>query len=240
MCTNVPLDVSGRRKDFKNDGEKKIYWMQEFAVGAELIRSMIDHKKVLVLAMNGPGVGAGGSWFQGICDIFYAAEDAWIQVTFSQLGLIPETGIITNWAQSLGVHRANELLMFGGKVTMPELQEKGLVNQVFPKEGFHEKVKEYLKDLLKERSSKAMMEGKRMQNQSLRDQRILALFEAIHSLAERFVDGEPSDRMRAKMNELLGESNSLPSNCVVSWLLTSRQIREKPKNQRCNNRYDRI
>jgi hypothetical protein len=30
--------------------------------GIELLRSMIDHKKVLVLAMNGPGVGGGAAW----------------------------------------------------------------------------------------------------------------------------------------------------------------------------------
>lgn len=212
--TRAPGVGTRHKADFKNDGEKKIYYMQEFAVGAELIRSMIDHKKVLVLAMNGPGVGAGGSWFQGVCDIFYAAEDAWIQVTFSQLGLIPEMGIITNWAQSLGAHRANDLLIFGGKVTAQELQQRGLVNQLFPTQGFHDKVKDYLKDMLKDRSRKAMMEAKRMQNQSLRDQRILALFEAVHSLAERFVDGEPKERMLAKMNELAGKCCSVSCLCL--------------------------
>ena len=85
----------------------------------------------------------------------------------------------------------------------------GLVNQIFPKEGFHDKVKDYLKEMLKDRSGKSMMEMKRMQNQSLRDQRILALFEAWHGLAERFVDGEPKERMTAKMNELKGRFTRL-------------------------------
>lgn len=221
---------SRHKNDFKNDGEKKIYYMQEFAVGAELMRSMIDHKKVLVLAMNGPGVGAGGSWFQGLCDVFYAAEDAWIQVTFSQLGLIPEMGIITNWAQSLGVHRANELLIFGGKVSAQELQQRGLVNQLFPTEGFHDKVKDHLRDLLKDRSKKAMMEAKRMQNQSLRDQRILAVFEAIHSLAERFVDGEPKERMLAKMNELAGKYCS-PKSVSISYFTVADDLVDKKKSK---------
>ena len=201
--------ISNRQKDFKNDGEKKIYWVKEFAIGIELVRSMIDHKKVLVLALNGPAVGAGASWFQGISDVFFAAEGAWLQVTFSQMGLIPETGAAINWAQSMGVHRANDWLMFGGKATVEELQKMGLVNQIWPKEGFHEKVHDYLKEMLRERSGKSMMETKRMQNQSLRDQRILALFEAWHSLAERFVDGEPLGRFQAKIDELAGESPTL-------------------------------
>ena len=199
-------DVGSRPTDFKNDGEKKIYYVKEFAMGVELVRSMIDHKKVLVLAMNGPGVGAGASWFQGVSDIFLAAEGAWLQVTFNQLGLIPEMGTAINWAQSMGIHRANDWLMFGGKATVEELKNMGLVNQIFPKEGFHGKVQDYLKGMLAERSGKSMMETKRLQNQSIRDQRIMALFEAWQGLAERFVDGEPVGRMTAKMNELKRKS----------------------------------
>jgi Delta3-Delta2-enoyl-CoA isomerase len=186
-------------------GEKKMFFAAQFAYGMEFVRSMIDHKKVLVLALNGPGVGAGASWFQGVCDIFYAAEGAWLQVTFSQLGLIPETGSAVNWAHSIGVHRANDWLIFGGKATVEELKEIGLVNQIFPKEGFHEKVKAHLKEILKDRSGKAMMEAKRMQNAHVRDQRVLALFDAWNSLAERFVDGEPAQRMKAKAEELQGK-----------------------------------
>jgi len=209
FCAGADVtNVSGRRTDFKNDGEKKIYWMQEFAIGGELVRSMIDHKKVLILAMNGPGVGAGASWFQGVSDLFYAADDAWLQVTFSQLGLIPETGSAISWAQSMGAHRANEWLMFGGKATAQELHQMGLINQLFPKEGFHEKVHEHLQEILKDRSGKSMMEAKRLQNRDLSDRRKLALFEAQNALAERFVDGEPSVRMRAKMEELAAKSKS--------------------------------
>jgi peroxisomal 3,2-trans-enoyl-CoA isomerase len=197
--------VSGRRTEFKNDGEKKIYWVQELATATELVRSLIEHKKVLVLAMNGPGVGAGASWFQGSSDLFYMADDAWLSVTFSELGLIPESGSAINWANSIGVHRANDWLMFGGKATAQELQQMGMVNKLFPKQGFHESVHDYLKGMLSARSGKSMMEMKRLQNKSIRDQRILALFEAWQALAERFVDGEPSKRMKAKMEELAGE-----------------------------------
>lgn len=203
-------DAANRHKtDFKNDGEKKIFYVQSFAEGSELIRSMIDHKKVLVLAMNGPGVGAGASWFQGTSDIFLAAEGAWLQVTFSQLGLIPEMGSAINFAQSLGVHRANDILMFGGRTSVEELHAAGMVNKIFPKENFHDQVHAYLKDMLSERSGASMMEMKRLQNKSTRDARVLALFEAVNALAERFVDGEPSRRMAAKAQELVGQYESI-------------------------------
>ncbi len=231
--TDYLIDVSGRKTEFKNDGEKKLYWTAEFAPGTEFIRSMIEHKKVLVLAMNGPGVGAGGSWFQGSSDIFYMAEDAWLQVTFSQLGLIPEAGSAINWANSIGVHRANDWLMFGGKATAKELKDMGLVNKLFPTQGFHDQVHAHLKEMLRERSGKSMMEMKRLQNKPLRDQRILALFDAMQALAERFVDGEPSQRMKAKSDELLGKMHFLISvTIVLRFVLTLVQLRG---NQRCSS-----
>lgn len=207
--------------------------MQEFAVGVELVRSMMDHKKVLVLALNGPGVGAGAAWFQGSCDLFYAAEGSWLQVTFSQLGLVPENASVVNWTQSMGVHRANDWLMFGGKATAEELKEMGLVNQIFAKENFHQKVHDYLKDMLKERSGSSMMEMKRLQNKSLRDQRILSLFEAWHALSEKFVEGEPMRRMAEKVNELAGELSLLrPPYQSVFWL-TPYQRNERVANRKC-------
>jgi peroxisomal 3,2-trans-enoyl-CoA isomerase len=166
---------------------------------------MIDHKKVLVLAMNGPGVGAGAAWFQGVSDLFYAAEGAWLQVTFSQLGLVPENGSAVNWAQSVGVHRANEWLMFGGKATVEELERAGMVNRVFPKEGFHAAVQAHLVEMLRERDGKSMIEMKRLQNKTTRDARIVALYDAQHALSERFVEGVPLQRMGAKKDELEGE-----------------------------------
>ena len=79
----------------------------------ELLRSLIDHKKVLVVALNGPAVGGGGAWFPGVADIVLASDKAYLQIPFSALGLVPENGSALTFAQSMGVHRANEFLMFG-------------------------------------------------------------------------------------------------------------------------------
>lgn len=189
---------------------------------------MIDHRKVLVLAMNGPGVGAGASWFQGTSDLFFAAKDTWLQVTFSQLGLIPEMGSAVNWAHHIGPHRANDWLMLGGKATVDELHAQGLVNKIFPKEDFHAQVQAHLKELLNDRSGASMMEAKRLQNRATRDARILALFEAVNALAERFVNGEPARRMAAKAQELVGKSAKHPSWAVNAGLTVCRQEKCSP------------
>lgn len=172
------------------------------------MRSMIDHKKIFVLALNGPAVGAGATWFQGLADIFIAAESSWLQVPFSAMGLVPEFGSAINFAQTIGTHRANEILMFGRRVEAEELMKWGMVNHIFPKEGFHDKVVKFLEEQLDINDGKSMMEVKRLQNAPLRDARIVAGANALDALAERFVEGAPEKRFEAKRRELEEKSKA--------------------------------
>jgi peroxisomal 3,2-trans-enoyl-CoA isomerase len=169
-----------------------------------MLRSIIDHRKVFVLALNGPGVGGGAAWFQGVSDIFLAADSSYLQVPFSALGLVPENGSAINFAQSIGVHRANEFLMFGRKLTAQELENWGLVNKIFPTEGFQDSVTGFLEEQLKVNDGKSMMEVKRLQNAPLRDGRIVAVYNAMEALANRFVDGAPSQRFAEKKAAMEG------------------------------------
>ena len=171
-----------------------------------MLRSIIDHEKVFVLALNGPGVGGGAAWFEGVADIVLASDSAYLQVPFSALGLVPENGSAINFAQSIGVHRANEFMMFGRKLTAQELLDWGMVNKIFPTEGFHESVKGYLKEQLEVNDGKSMMEMKRLQNAPLREGRLLAVVNSMDALAERFVDGAPLQRFVIKKAALEGES----------------------------------
>jgi Delta3-Delta2-enoyl-CoA isomerase len=167
-----------------------------------MMRSVIDHKKVFILALNGPGVGGGAAWFQGVADLIFAAEGAWLQVPFNALGLVPENGSVVTFAQSMGVHRANEFLMFGKRMTVEELKEWGLVNTIFPKENFHQHVIEYLQEQLKINDGKSMILTKQLANAPLRDQRMIAVYNAFDQLAERSVDGASVARFAARRKEL--------------------------------------
>jgi peroxisomal 3,2-trans-enoyl-CoA isomerase len=46
---------------YKNLGEKKLAFLGRFSYATELLRSMIDHQKVLILALNGAAVGGGAA-----------------------------------------------------------------------------------------------------------------------------------------------------------------------------------
>ncbi len=174
-------------------------------IGTELVRTLIEHKKILIFALNGPAVGGGAAWFSGLADIVFAVESSFLQVPFSALGIVPENGCVRNISQTIGVHRTNDFLMFGRKLTAPELEQWGLVSRIFPAEGFQDTVIEFLQEQLRVNDGESMMLAKRMQNAPLRAERLLALYDAADALAERFVSGAPFERFLKKFTELAGE-----------------------------------
>ncbi|KIW01358.1 uncharacterized protein PV09_07129 [Verruconis gallopava] len=208
---DVKAVASKKAPVYKNDAEKKLsFLMTGITMPAfELMRSIIDHKKVFVLALNGPAVGGGAAWFEGLSDICIASDDCWLQVPFSALGLVPEFGSAINWAQSVGIHRANEYLMFGRKIEAKEMKEWGMISEIFPKEGFHDRVVKYLEEQLAVNDGKSMMEVKRLQNAPLRDARLIAVVNAVDALAERFVEDAPKARFEAKRRELEAKSKGV-------------------------------
>lgn len=85
----------------------------KFIAGLELVRTIIDHSKIFVLAFNGPAVGGGAAWFLGLADTILAADSCHLQAPFSSLALVPENGSIRTLPHSLGIHRANDILIYG-------------------------------------------------------------------------------------------------------------------------------
>ena len=174
------------------------------------MRSIIDHRKLLCLALNGPGVGGGAAWFQGYSDIVYAASGSWLQVPFNALGLVPENGSVISFAQSMGVHRANDFLLFGKRVSVEEFERQGLVNQIFPNENFHQHVFDHLEEQLKNNDGKSILETKRLASTPLRDSRMIAVYNAWDALCERSVDGASKALFEAKKKELEGKRSFKP------------------------------
>lgn len=109
----------------------------------------------------------------------------WSKLIHRAVGLVPENGSAINFSQSMGVHRANEFLMFGRKLSVQELEQWGMVNQVFPVDGFQDYVIKYLEGQLAVNDGKSMMETKRLQNEPLRSGRLLAVINSMDALAER-------------------------------------------------------
>lgn len=59
------IDAAGNPPTRQTPLETRLSYIANGSTGNELLRSMIDHKKVLVMALNGGAVGGGCAWFLG-------------------------------------------------------------------------------------------------------------------------------------------------------------------------------
>ncbi|OQU95930.1 hypothetical protein CLAIMM_02085 [Cladophialophora immunda] len=202
---DVKAEASESTREYSSDAVKKLDILNKLNPSIQLVSSMIHHRKVLVLAMNGPAVGGGAAWFQGVADIVLASTTTWLQCPFSALALVPEFGSATSFPESVGVHRANDILMLGRQVTVDELVQWGMVNRVFEHEGFHHRVIQFLEEQLAINDGHSMMEHKRLMTAPLRSRRLLALYDAAEAVAERFVEGAPTKRFAEKNRLLKGQ-----------------------------------
>lgn len=199
-------DMGSMKTDYASIAAHKVAVSAGLTSAVEIVRSVIEHKKVFVLALNGPAVGGGAAWFTGTADIVFATPKTYLQVPFSSLGLVPEYGSAHIFSQSIGIHRANDFFIFGRKVTAPELESWGLVNRIFPEENFQKDVLAFLQEQLRINDGKSMVEAKRLQNEPLRAGRLLALAQGRDALAEAFVEGRPAQRFMEKKEELEAKS----------------------------------
>lgn len=56
---------------------------------------------------------------------------AWLYVPFSFIGLTVEQNASATFANRMGLAKANEALLWGGKLTAEELERNGFVKYVF-------------------------------------------------------------------------------------------------------------
>ena len=102
-----------------------------------VVRTIRTLSKPVVAMVDGYAVG-GAFALTCACDLVCASDRALFVPAFCQIGIIPEMGMMKLLPDLVGLHRAKELLFFGGKVPASQLHEWGLVNCVFPAEALED------------------------------------------------------------------------------------------------------
>ena len=123
----------------------------------ETLNRLEQTPKLTIAVLNGHTVG-GGLEVALACDLRVARQGAGkIGLPEVNLGVLPGTGGTQSMLRVLGKSRAMEWLVTGKVTTFEEAAEVGLVHEVWPTEGFDEKVAEYAKSFAPPgRASKAV------------------------------------------------------------------------------------
>lgn len=115
-----------------------------FAI-AEVFRLFQQCAKPIVGAANGLTL-AGGIGVILSCDLVVAAERAMFGLPEVKRGLMPFM-VMAVLSRQLGHKRALELVLSGESVTSSRAEQLGLINQVFPNEGFLDAAVQYTKKI---------------------------------------------------------------------------------------------
>ncbi|HLL86201.1 MAG TPA: enoyl-CoA hydratase-related protein [Thermoleophilaceae bacterium] len=94
-----------------------------------VIKGVRALEKPVVAAVNGPAVGIGAS-LAFACDLVLAAESAFFQLAFANIGLMPDGGSTAVVPAAVGKARSFELGLLAERLPAARALEWGLVNAV--------------------------------------------------------------------------------------------------------------
>jgi len=141
--------ITGAGKAFMAGADIKEYAQQTQAQfedfqskGLSLYAAIEDNAKPIIAAINGYAFG-GGFEIALACDMIVAAEETKMGLPEILLNLIPGGGGTLRLSKKIGVNLANEIIMAGRTVLAEELHRHGLINHLYPKDSFIEKVTEF-------------------------------------------------------------------------------------------------
>jgi 2-(1,2-epoxy-1,2-dihydrophenyl)acetyl-CoA isomerase len=130
-----------------------------------IITGLRQMPKPVIAAVNGPAAGIGLSLALA-CDLIVAAESAFFQLAFVNIGLVPDGGSSLLVPSRIGFTRATQLAMLGERLDARTAKDWGLINEVWPDGEFRERA-DALLDRLASGATKSYAGTKRQLNQWL-------------------------------------------------------------------------
>jgi len=96
-----------------------------------IIQKIREIEKPVVCGVNGVAAGAGAN-IAIACDITFAVESAKFIQSFSNIGLVPDSGGTYTLPRLVGRQRASAMMFLGNKVMAKEAEEIGMIYKSLP------------------------------------------------------------------------------------------------------------
>ena len=146
----------------------------------------------VIAAVKGLCLTAGLELILG-CDIIYAAENAKFGQIETVFGITPGGGGTQRLSRLIGPNRTKELIFSARIIGAQEADKIGLVNAVFPLEGFDEKINRIARKMVIN-SKDAIARSKILIQHAIYSNETGFREEEV-AFNERFASGEPRDRL---------------------------------------------
>lgn len=125
FCTGADLK--------ERNGLSEAAWHAQHRVFEEMFHSLGDFPFPTIAVIDGYAL-AGGMELALNCDLWVVSEKAVFGLPEVTRGIMPGGGGTRLLARRIGIHRAKEMLLTGGRYTAREVAEMGLVNRLVPPE----------------------------------------------------------------------------------------------------------
>ena len=112
----------------------------------KVVKKMRTMPQPVIAAINGPAAG-GGMNKALACAMRLGCEKTLFSESFVKIGLIPDWGGFESLTRLVGAAKSMELMMTGERIEAEEAYRLGLLNHVFPLDGFMEQVQAFAERL---------------------------------------------------------------------------------------------
>lgn len=171
-----------------------------------LVHTILNHSKLIVVALNGPVIGLSGA-LVCLMDIIYAREPTeddgtspYLQFPFATIGLVNECGVSASLPLRLGISTSLEAVCLARKIKLNELINNGFVTRTFKTDNvpeFNDLVRDDVTNMAKDLSPDSMVENKKMIKLAFNKQVTLQIVDESMNGLQRWVDERPQSAFKA-------------------------------------------
>jgi len=113
---------------------------------ANITRRIMNLNKPVIAAVNGSVAGASLG-FMLACDFIIMSDGASLRYPFINIALVPDAGSSWFLTQTVGYHKAMQIIAGGDKISAEACREMGIVHTVIPAETFRDDAMTFVENI---------------------------------------------------------------------------------------------